>query len=81
MILCPAEQHVLGGLVDLREVVQEVPDVGADAEIVELSGVDGYPHGALSNGYGSRVHALTIHPRSSIADPQSYLSHPGQSIR
>ena len=35
-----AEQHVLVLAIDAREVPQEVPDVGADAEVVQLPGID-----------------------------------------
>ena len=34
------EQHVLVLAVDARKMPQEVADVGADAEVVEFSGID-----------------------------------------
>ena len=39
-----AEQDVFGVVIDPREAAQHVADVGADAEVVELSGVDRNAH-------------------------------------
>jgi hypothetical protein len=39
-----AQQHVLVGRVDAREVPQQIADVGADAEVVELAGIDRDTH-------------------------------------
>jgi hypothetical protein len=39
-----AEQHVLVLLIDPREVSQERPNVGADAEVVQLPRIDGDSH-------------------------------------
>src|SRR6185312_16061536 len=38
------EEHVLGLPVDRRELAKEIPDVGADAEVMELSRVYADPH-------------------------------------
>ncbi len=38
VVLRPAQQHVLGRPVDARQLVEQVPDVGADAEVVVPSG-------------------------------------------
>ena len=46
-ILGPAEQHELGVAVQPRQLPQQVPDVGADAEVVQLSGVDADAHGGI----------------------------------
>ena len=45
-ILGPAEDHVLRVVIDPRELTQEIADVGADPEVVELSGVDADAHGS-----------------------------------
>ena len=47
-----AEQDVLGRLIDPRQLVQQVPDVGADAEVVELPGVDRDAHAPIIPGAG-----------------------------
>jgi hypothetical protein len=39
-----AEEHVLVFLIDARQVPQQVPDVGADAEVVEFPGIDRDSH-------------------------------------
>src|SRR6187549_352460 len=39
-----AEEDVLVVTIDPREVAEKVPDVGADAEIMELSGIDRDSH-------------------------------------
>ena len=39
-----AEQDVLVLPIDARQMPQEVPDVGADAEIVQFSGINGHSH-------------------------------------
>ena len=44
-----ADQDVLGLAVDPRELPQDVPDVGADAEVVELAGIDGDAHVTCGN--------------------------------
>ena len=46
LIVGPAEDHVLRVVIDPRELPQEVADVGADPEVVELSGVDADAHGS-----------------------------------
>ncbi len=43
-VLGPAEQHELGVVVETRQLPQQVPDVGADAEIVQLPRVDADAH-------------------------------------
>src|SRR6185369_3757724 len=43
-IFWPAEDDELGVAVESRQLPKEVPDVGADSEIVQLSGVDADPH-------------------------------------
>ena len=50
-----AEDHELGPGVDPRQVPQQIPDVGADAEVVQLAGVYADPHGhmILSRSRGS----------------------------
>jgi hypothetical protein len=45
VVLRPAQQHVLRGPVDAPQVVDQVPDVGADAKVVVLPDVDGDAHG------------------------------------
>ena len=47
-ILGPAEHHELGLAIEPRQLPQQVADVGADAEVVQLAGVDADPHGAQS---------------------------------
>ena len=47
IVLVAAEQHVLGVLSLLRELPQEVPDVGADAVVTQLARVDGNARQAL----------------------------------
>ena len=49
-VLRTAEQHELGLVVEPRQLPQQVADVGADAEIVKLPGVDADPHGAIIAG-------------------------------
>ena len=44
---CAAEQDVVRLAIDARELPQEVPDVGADAEVVELPGIDRDSHAAI----------------------------------
>ncbi len=39
-----AEQHVVGVVVEPGELAQQVADVGADAEVVQLARVDGDSH-------------------------------------
>ena len=48
-VLRPREQHVLCVPVDVRELTQQIPDVGADAEIVKLPRVDADAHVANSS--------------------------------
>jgi hypothetical protein len=43
-ILWPAEDDELGLAVETSQVPEQVPDVGADAEVVQLSGVYADPH-------------------------------------
>jgi hypothetical protein len=43
-VVLVAQQHVLVRRVDAREVPQQVADVGADAEVVELAGIDRNAH-------------------------------------
>ena len=43
-VLRPRDEHIFRGLVDFRELAQQIPDVGADAEIVKLPRVDAYAH-------------------------------------
>ena len=45
-VLRPAEQHVLRVLVDPAQLADQVPDVGADPEVVVLPDVDGDTHQA-----------------------------------
>ena len=41
-----AQQHVLGVIVLPGELPKQVTDIGADAVVMQLSGVDSDPHGA-----------------------------------
>ena len=43
-IFFACQQHVLGIRVEPRELLQQVPDIGADAEVVQFSGIDGHAH-------------------------------------
>jgi hypothetical protein len=43
-ILWPAKDHELGLAIEASQLPQEVPDEGADAEVVQLSGVYSDPH-------------------------------------
>ena len=49
-IVRPAEQHVLGLAIQPGELAQQIPDVGADAEIVQLSRVNADPHADIITG-------------------------------
>ena len=40
------KQHVLGVIVLPRKLPEQIADVGADPIVMQLSGVDGDPHGA-----------------------------------
>jgi len=44
----PAEEQILGGLVDPREVPQQIANVGSDAVVAQLPRVDRYPHSLRS---------------------------------
>ncbi len=44
VIVGPAENHVLRVAIHLRQLAKQVADVGADAEIVKLPGVDADAH-------------------------------------
>ncbi len=44
VIVLPAEDHVLGVVIHPRQLAEEVADVGADAEVVQLAGVDADAH-------------------------------------
>ena len=43
-VLGPAEHHEFRRLIDFRELTQQISDIGADAEIVQLSRVDADAH-------------------------------------
>jgi hypothetical protein len=44
-ILFPAEEDVFGVAIDFRQPAGQIPDVRANPEVMQLAGVDGYPHG------------------------------------
>ena len=44
-ILRSGEQHVFILPIDFGKLTEQIPDIGADAEIVKLSGVDANAHG------------------------------------
>ena len=43
-VLGSAQQHEIGLLIEPCQLAQQVPDVRADAEIVQFAGVYAYPH-------------------------------------
>ena len=43
----PADHHILRPIVHARQVPQEISDIGADAEVMKLAGVDADPHGHI----------------------------------
>ena len=47
-IVGPTENHEFGLAVHPRQLPQQVPDVGADAEVVQFTGVYADPHGRQS---------------------------------
>ena len=53
-VLGPAQQDVLGLLIEARQPAQDVADVRADAEVVELARVDRDPHYADWTDYADR---------------------------
>ena len=55
-VLRPAEEDVLGLLIQARQVLQQVPDIGPDAEVVQLAGVDRDTHQCSSCSDRSRYH-------------------------
>ena len=61
-VLRPAQQEELGLAVEARQVLQQVPDVGPDAEVVQFPGVNGDAHVGVS------VSAFTI-PQARLPGP------------
>ena len=49
LVLIAAEQDILGRLIDPGQLLQQVADVGADAEVVQFPGVDPDSHAPYHN--------------------------------
>src|SRR5262249_5497883 len=61
----PAENHVLGLTIESGELPQQVPDIGADAEIMQLAGIYADPHARMISRAGWAGGAVTCSIRGS----------------
>ena len=80
-VLLAAQQHVLRLGVDPGQLEHQVPDVGADAEVVEFSGVDGDAHRTSPQRVLRDDTGRSRESYNGTADFPNFASRRGRGIR
>src|SRR5262245_14552990 len=83
-VLGPAEHDVLGVAIESRKLPEEIPDVGADAEVMELAGIDADPHDEIISGTSCALAGwkrVIVASPTRIASTSAEWSAPGEARR